>query len=163
MEPAPSAKLSSGVDESIRRVWKAMYPICTFHNVDFRQLVDKHEPTHREPLLEFSGMLLGDVQYSIRSGLEDVISHYGVAPLERIADAAALSKGVRRLAVTAMCFVLRYSSISSTRCCQQQDRRGVATVTVVMPLQLRRARGRKSQFSRSRVFGCTTVEKWRTI
>lgn len=43
VEPAPWSDLDPRVLEVIKTVREVLYFVRSFHNIDFRQLVDKHE------------------------------------------------------------------------------------------------------------------------
>lgn len=60
MELVASPELKAQVDGATGKVREAMYHLCSFQNVDFRKLVDKHTITHEESLLESVNLLLSD-------------------------------------------------------------------------------------------------------
>lgn len=45
-EQAALSELSSEVVDAMTKEREAMYRICSFHNVDFQELVDENELTH---------------------------------------------------------------------------------------------------------------------
>lgn len=51
MEPAASPASGPLVVGAMRKGLEAMYPMCSFHNFDFRELVDEHKLTHGELFL----------------------------------------------------------------------------------------------------------------
>lgn len=69
-----------------------MSPGFLFQNVYFRELVDKLELTQEKPVLNFVQLLLNDLPYNVRSGQEDVNSHYNFLSLQSMTDAVASGK-----------------------------------------------------------------------
>lgn len=62
--------------EAVIRVGKAIYPICSFHDLDFQDLVDEHELKNGDLLLNSIGLMHIDLQHNVQSGCEDVSSYY---------------------------------------------------------------------------------------
>lgn len=93
-ELAASFELGHQVIESMRKVRKETYPECSFHNVDFQDLVDEQELTHEKPLLDSVDLVTRDLPYIVQSSCEDANPHYHVLALEGMEDAVALRKGL---------------------------------------------------------------------
>lgn len=87
-----SNELYSQVVAEMTRGQKAIYPIRSSHNADFRELVNEEELMIRESSLESSALVLGDSAYYIRSGRKEIIALYDVLTSEGKADAVALCK-----------------------------------------------------------------------
>lgn len=120
----------------MRKVRGALCPVCSFHNLDFRALVDEHEHTHEKPFFNSVHLLLSYPPYYARSGTENFNSHDGDRTHERMADVVALDKWVMRpgthghLLCCASQLGQRYEILSRAR--EQEDRDsdgGEATVT----------------------------------
>lgn len=99
-----------------RRVCEAMHRVCSFYNDGFWKLVNKQRLTHGESLLDSVYILLSGPTYNIRIRPKDII-FYDIVTLEGLVDALDLFEWVMRLGLTAICFVLLYSSVSDKRCC----------------------------------------------
>lgn len=65
LEPAASSELAVQVVKVMSQVRNAMYPICSIHIVDIQELVDEHEPTHGECVLNSVDFLLFDQPYNV--------------------------------------------------------------------------------------------------
>lgn len=109
-------ELGSQVVEAMREVREAMYIICSFHNADFQELVDKHELTHAESSLVSIDLLLIDPPYNVRSGRVDASFHYDTFTLEDMPEAVGLSKRVIRSGAHCDLLFLRLGLVSGTRC-----------------------------------------------
>lgn len=46
--------------EAVSKLRQAMHPICLFHSIDFRELVNEHKLTYAKCLLDSTGMVLSD-------------------------------------------------------------------------------------------------------
>lgn len=46
-EPEASLEIGPERVEAMGKVREAVYPVCSFHNIDLRKLVNEHEPSHR--------------------------------------------------------------------------------------------------------------------
>lgn len=104
-EPAAASELDSEVIEAIRKVRKAMYPICWFQIVDYRNLVDENSMTHEGSLSDHMYSVVSNPRCSARSGQEGDDSDYDVPTLKAVANATELCKGVIRLG--AQCHLFR--------------------------------------------------------
>lgn len=82
--------------ETIRKVQDAMYPVCSFHCVHFRETVDEHKLFRLESLLESVGFVLNDQPYNFWSSREDCNSRFDVLSQAGLANTAALSDRVIR-------------------------------------------------------------------
>lgn len=71
-------------------------------------------------LLDFEDVVHSNPPRTARNGPEAVNSHYNVLNVEEMADAIAVVKRAMRAGLTAICFVLPYSSFSGTRSSQEQ-------------------------------------------
>lgn len=49
MEPAASPELGHQVVEAMKKGQHAIYPVCSFHNADFRELMDENELSYESP------------------------------------------------------------------------------------------------------------------
>lgn len=74
-----------------------MYSICSFHEVDIREVVDKHELTYGNYFSGSVHLLLRNLPYSVQSGREDVNPQYDFVTFESKANVFALYKPVIRL------------------------------------------------------------------
>lgn len=72
----------------------AIYPICWFHNVNIRELVDKDKYPHGEFLLDSTDLMISDLPRKVQSGRENENSHHDVLAFEGVEDAVALDKQV---------------------------------------------------------------------
>lgn len=109
-EHVASPETGPNVVKVLGNVWKAMCPICLFHEVDFLKLVDEHELTQLRLRL-----------YNFPSYREDVNSDYDVLIANDIEDAVDLRKRAMRpetqghLFCYAIQFRQKYSILSSAR------------------------------------------------
>lgn len=71
-----------------------MYPICSFRNADFRELLDEHKLTKREFLLNSVYLVLTHQSYNARSGCRGTNSHYDASNLKRMVNELSLCKWV---------------------------------------------------------------------
>lgn len=76
--PVASTELAPQVVKAMRKDRESMYAERLLHDVDFRDLVDEHELTHVESLLDCVDLLLSDWSYNFRSGRENVNFHSDV-------------------------------------------------------------------------------------
>lgn len=70
--------------------------MCSFHNVDFREVVKEHDLTRDKPFLVSGILVLGDRPCGLPCGHKDTSYQYDVLAFEDIADAVALCKQVMR-------------------------------------------------------------------
>lgn len=82
MEPTSSSGLGSHVPEIMGMVPEATYLVCPFGVVDFRELLDYHEPGQLEYLSDRVDFVLGDPPYNGLSSHKDADSNYDVLRLE---------------------------------------------------------------------------------
>lgn len=69
-EPEVSLELGLQVVQELRKVRQEMYPVCLFHNIDFRELVEKHEPRYGNSSSDFANLQPSDQPCNVRSGRE---------------------------------------------------------------------------------------------
>lgn len=72
------------------KVLRVVYLICSFHNIDSRELVDEQELPHEKSLLDSVDLVLSGPPCNVRSSREDFNSHYYVLTIQSMADAVAL-------------------------------------------------------------------------
>lgn len=80
------------VVEAMRIMWKTMYPVRSYQNVDSRQLVEAHELTGGETLLDSVDLLLSGPLKNVGSNRKDANSQHVVLTFGGMADAAVLSQ-----------------------------------------------------------------------
>lgn len=123
-----------------------MYFICSFHNVNYRELVNEQELTSGKYLLNSVDYVLSYQPYDLQSGCSDVSSHCDVSTCEGMADAVALhNQAMRPDAHNHIFFLPRYSSVNGVGCCAKKGRRMRATVMTVWTVRqksVKRSRGR---------------------
>lgn len=74
-EPAASSELVLQMVQALIKVRKAKYYICSFYNIDFRELVNEHELTHEEFLFDSVDLVLRDPKmFEVFSGTSILIT-----------------------------------------------------------------------------------------
>lgn len=94
--PSTSPQYGFQIVETMKKIPEATYLICSFHNVDFLELVDEHKPTHEKPFLDSVDFVLSRPPRNVRSTRNDVNSHYGVLPPQIMMDDLALCRRLVR-------------------------------------------------------------------
>lgn len=75
-ETAEMTEVGPRVQEGMRTVPVVIFPACSVHNVDFCEVVDEHELTHRESSVASVDLVLSDPPYNVRRGRKDDNSVY---------------------------------------------------------------------------------------
>lgn len=77
---------------AMKNLRETLYTVCSFHDVYFLDLVDKHESRPGKVLLDSVCLILRDPSYNVLRDREDANYQYDVSNLDSLAGKAARCK-----------------------------------------------------------------------